>query len=186
MRAFLAFEIAPEVKTYLRSVIKTMAPLVDGVKWVKEDGLHITLKFFGEIEDEMAVRLKENLAHIEKRYAPFMLALKGIGAFPDRRRTRVIIVTLKNGVDIALNIFQDIENSIEKFGISREKRSFTPHITLGRRKVPAPLLERAITPLEEKQFSVDSLVLFKSTLTREGAIYDPVWKINFGGNRYER
>jgi 2'-5' RNA ligase len=65
--------------------------------------------------------------------------------------------------------------------IEKEDREFTPHITLGRRRVPAPLLERQVVTVEQKTFLVDTLVLYRSTLTREGAVYDKVWEIKLEG-----
>ncbi|HPP05998.1 MAG TPA: 2'-5' RNA ligase family protein, partial [Syntrophorhabdaceae bacterium] len=70
---------------------------------------------------------------------------------------------------------------IKKLGFEKESRLFKPHITLGRIRTPMPLLERFIPRMEEKTFKVEDLVLFKSTLTNKGAIYDPIWKIKLGG-----
>jgi len=181
MRAFLAFEISAPVKEYLQGVIRGMASRITGVKWVKTDGQHITLKFFSEIEETMANNMKERLARIETMYVPFEATTKGVDAFPNKRRARVIVVNLEKGVDIAKAIFHDIEDALSTLGIEEEKRDFTPHITLGRRKEPAPLLERDIPGLDEMSFIVDRLVLFRSTLTQQGAIYTSVWEIGFKG-----
>ena len=71
-------------------------------------------------------------------YGPFEATTKEVDAFPNKRRARVIVVTLEKGVDIARTIFHDIEDALSTLGIEEEKRDFTPHITLGRRKEPAP------------------------------------------------
>lgn len=183
MRAFLAFEISAPVKEYLQGVIRGMASRITGVKWVKSGGQHITLKFFSEIEETMANNMKERLARIENMYGPFEATIKGVDAFPNKRRARVIVVTMEKGVDIAKAIFHDIEDALLTLGIEKEKRDFTPHITLGRRKEPAPLLERDITGLDEMSFIIDQLVLFRSTLTPQGAIYAPVWEIGLRGRQ---
>jgi 2'-5' RNA ligase len=166
MRAFLAFEVSAPVKEYLQGIIRGMASRITGVKWVKSDGQHITLKFFSEIEETMANNMKERLARIENMYGPFEATAMGVDAFPNKRRARVIVVNLEKGVDIAKAIFHDIEDALS---------------TLGRRKEPAPLLERDIPGLEEMSFIVERLVLFMSTLTPQGAIYTPVWEIGFKG-----
>lgn len=179
MRAFLAFEISAPVKEYLQSVTRIMAPRASGVKWVKSDGQHITLKFFGEIEETVATNIRERLSDIEGKFEPFEATIKAIDAFPNKRRARVIVVSLEKGVDIAKAIFHDIEVALLPLGFESEKRDFTPHITLGRNREPSPLLERDIPGLNEMSFVVDRLVLFKSTLTPRGAIYSPVWEIGF-------
>ncbi|HOP86022.1 MAG TPA: RNA 2',3'-cyclic phosphodiesterase [Syntrophorhabdaceae bacterium] len=181
MRAFIAFELPVDIKNYLSSIINTMSSSVKGVKWVSDEGLHITMKFLGEIEDKKIIQIKETLLPIENQYRPFDLIISRIDAFPNKKRPRVIVVELKNGIDIINNIFQDIENLLEKLGFEKESRTFKPHITLGRMRTPMPLLEKFIPNLEEKAFKAEDLVLFKSTLTNKGAIYDPIWKIKLGG-----
>lgn len=185
MRAFLAIEISDDIKQYLKTIIKSMAGKVDGVKWVNEEGQHITLNFFGEIEEARAWKIKEAVSMLEKKYSPFVATTKGLSAFPDKKRARVIVVTLEKGVDNIKMIFNDIEHGLSMLGIEKEKRELTPHITLGRRKIPAPLLDRDIIEMEEKIFIIDRLVLFKSTLTKEGPIYTPVWEIKLGGEEGE-
>jgi 2'-5' RNA ligase len=186
MRAFLAIEISDDIKQYLKTIIKSMAGKVDGVKWVNEEGQHITLKFFGEIEEARAWKIKEAVSMLEKKYSPFVTTTKRLSAFPDKKRARVIVVTLEKGVDNIKMIFNDIEEHLSTLGIEKERRELSPHITLGRRKIPAPLLDRDIIEMEEKTFIIEKLVLFKSTLTKEGAIYTPVWEIKLGGKNGER
>jgi len=185
MRTFIAFELPPDIKNYLSNIINIMSSRIKGVKWVKDEGLHITMKFLGEIEDNKIAQIKEVLLPIENQYKPFDLIISRIDAFPNKKRPRVIVVGLKNEVDIINNIFQDIENFLEKLGFEKESRSFKPHITLGRMRTPMPLLEKFIPDLEEKIFKAEDLVLFKSTLTNKGAIYDPIWKIKLGGKIHE-
>jgi RNA 2',3'-cyclic 3'-phosphodiesterase len=177
MRAFLAAEIPYDIKEYLLAIIKTMSIRIEGVKWVREEGQHITLKFFGEIEEDLAAGIKRALLHLGEAYEPVATTLKRIDAFPNMKRARVIVVGLGKGVDNIQRIFNDIENNLAPLGIEKEQRSFTPHITLGRRKSSMPVLERDLPTVEEKPFIVRKLVLFKSTLTPQGAIYDPVWEI---------
>ncbi|MBA4417297.1 MAG: RNA 2',3'-cyclic phosphodiesterase [Syntrophus sp. (in: bacteria)] len=181
MRAFLAIEIPEELKLYLQTVIDHMAPRAKGIKWVKKDGQHITLKFFGEIEETTALQIKGGISAIEKNHAPFTVSIKGIDAFPGRRRARVIVVTLAEGAQHIKDIFSDIEKGLSKMNIEAEAREYTPHITIGRARTPMPLLDKDIMALEEKRFFVDKVVLFQSTLTKEGAIYTPQWDIKLGG-----
>ncbi len=181
MRAFLALEIPADVKVYLSSLSRRMARAVEGVRWVKDEGIHVTLKFFGEIEERRAQEIALALGHISGRHEAVEASIGGISAFPDRKRARVIIVTMEKGVDKLRSIFDDIDESLSRLGIEKESRSFTPHLTLGRRRVPAPLLERDIPELEKKHFTMERVVLFQSALTREGSIYTPKWALTLGG-----
>jgi 2'-5' RNA ligase len=65
--------------------------------------------------------------------------------------------------------------------VEREKRRLVPHLTLGRRRIPKPFPDGDPMPVENKEFIIGELVLYKSTLTPGGAIYAPVWKIKLGG-----
>ena len=183
MRSFLAVEIPDEVKQYLKTVARGIAAHADGVKWVNESAQHITLKFFGEIEEGMAWNIKKSIEHVGLKYSPFALTLKGIDAFPSKKKARVIIITLENGVDNIKDMFNDIEQSFTSLGIEKDERSFMPHITLGRRKVAVPLPEKALAEIDRKSFNVNALVLFKSTLTSQGAVYSPVWEIKLKGQK---
>ncbi|OPY73037.1 MAG: 2',5' RNA ligase family [Syntrophorhabdus sp. PtaU1.Bin002] len=178
MRAFLAFEIPDTIKHYLAVLTKGMGTKITGVRWVGEEAQHITLKFFGEIGEEKTKTIRISLAHIGTAYGSIETTTGVVDAFPNRRRARVIVVTLVKEVDKIKTIFDDMENSLSTVGFEREKRGFVPHITLGRRKIPAPLLDRDIPRIEEMKFVLDKLVLFRSTLTPQGAIYDPVWDIS--------
>jgi 2'-5' RNA ligase len=186
MRAFIALEIPQEVKDYLQVLIKNMSSKTEGVKWIKNEGLHVTLKFFEEIEEEKAKTMWNTLVYLESKYSPIEVTISSIGAFPDKKRARVIVIMFQKGVDIIKSIFNDIEGSLFTLGIEKEARQFTPHVTLGRRRIPAPLLERDIEGFEEKNFVLQKLMLFKSTLTGGGAIYTPQWEIIIGGSHGKR
>jgi 2'-5' RNA ligase len=192
MRAFLALEIPEEIKKYLSVVSKKMSQVTSGVKWVKSDGLHVTLKFFGEIDDAMAYKIGDALANIGEQHRAVAAQLKEISAFPDLRRPRVIIVTFQEGVDNLRAIFHDIESrlavldegaTLPAIGQARAPviGEFIPHITLGRVKGATSLLKRGAMPLEEKKFIIDTVVLFRSTLTQTGAIYTPLKEIHLKG-----
>lgn len=185
MRVFLALEISPTVKEYLQGIIKIMASRITGVRWVKSEGQHITLKFFGELDEAMVENIRTRLLSIEDKFEPFETTIKGIDAFPNKRRARVIVVTLEKGVDIAKAIFNDIEVALLPLGFEGEKRDYTPHITLGRKKEQSPILERDIPDLNGMRFIVDRLVMFRSTLTPQGAIYSPLWEIGFKSRKSE-
>lgn len=175
MRSFLAFEIPDDIKQYLSQVSSAMAKTVRDVRWVKPEGQHITIKFFGEITDTKAQEVRGMLASCGP-YSPIGTSLKDIDAFPGKRRPRVIVATMEEGVDIIRSIYHDIEDRLTVLGFDREKRGFTPHITFGRMKIPSPLLERDIATLEKRRFTIENIVLYKSILAREGATYVPLFE----------
>ena len=182
MRSFLALEVPEPVADYLRGVIEKLSKRTQGVRWVKKDGIHITLKFLGEIEEALAGKIHHALAPIGSRFAPFVVSLKELDAFPSRRRARVVIVQVQKGSEEMKAIFEEVEGGLTEFDFEREERAFTPHITLGRMRTPAPFPDGDVPAIEAMEFPVDALVLFKSTLTPAGALYSSIWKIKLGGD----
>ncbi len=177
MRCFLAFEIPADVKACLAEASRQMAKRLPGVRWVKPEGQHITIYFFGEIPDRQVEELKDVLKGCGP-YERVMASLKEVDAFPGKKRPRVIVATLDEGVDIIRPIYHDIVNRLTVLGYEEEKRGYTPHITFGRMKIPAPILERDIVRLECPRFAIDRIVLFKSILGSQGATYEPIFELS--------
>jgi RNA 2',3'-cyclic 3'-phosphodiesterase len=181
MRAFLALEMPSEIAGYLGTVIDRLAKRSEGVKWVRNEGIHITVKFLGEIGDDFALAMRQVVVPLGSRYAAVKTRLGQLDAFPSRRSGRIIVVKLLQGIEDMQSIFLDVEEGLEGLNVEREKRDWVPHITLGRRRVPKAFPDGDLLPVEEKVFVVENLVLYKSTLTPGGAIYAPIWKVKLGG-----
>lgn len=182
MRMFLALEMPPPIVGYLSGVIEGLARRVDGVRWVKDEGIHITVKFLGEVAESAITPMYKVLKPTGEAFGPIPAALNKIDAFPNKNRARVIVVTLGQGVEVMEAIFSEVECRLGTImEIEREERAYLPHLTLGRRKVPKPFPNGDVPDIQRKEFVVEHLVLFKSTLTSGGAIHTPLWKIKFGG-----
>jgi RNA 2',3'-cyclic 3'-phosphodiesterase len=181
MRAFIAIEIDPEVKKKLTRMIRHFEKLSSRVKWIKPSAMHLTLKFLGSIDETEADQLKNILDKVSKKHSCFDLSCSGIGTFPLKSKNpKVIWIGIQDNSFIK-GVYADIETEAEKIGFSKEKRSFHPHLTLGRVKKKAEI-QKLIPELERtknKDFGktqVNGLTLFKSTLTPQGAVYDILFK----------
>jgi 2'-5' RNA ligase len=222
MRVFLALELPAGIIAYLKGITDRLAKRTEGVRWVKNEGIHITIKFLGEREEALVQTMEAVLAPIGSQFAPVNVCLGQLDAFPSTRRARVIVVRLNRGVREIQAMFSEIEERLTKIDmvthesgevgyvfdreaprtwhshscagrvegttrapvIERETRDLTPHITIGRRKVPGPFPDSGdMMPIEEREFNIENLVLYKSTLTSGGAIYEPIWKIKIGGSK---
>lgn len=177
MRTFLALDVPGDIAAYLRGVVDRLAKRTEGVRWVRDEGIHITVKFLGEVEESMVARTHAALAPIGKRFAPVAACLGALDAFPSKRSARVIVVKLKEGVGQSQAIFAEIEDRLAGLDIERDKRGLVPHITLGRRRIPKAFLDGDPPPIEGKAFLIEHLVLYSSRLTPGGAVYAPIWKI---------
>lgn len=175
MRAFIAVALDPEVKRTLQAFVTVMRSTRGDVRWVRPDGLHLTLKFLGEIDEAVACRVGTVLADLAGRHGPFPLGFRGTGAFPNERDPRVLWVGAFAGPGLA--VFQEeLDSVLEPEGFEREQREFKPHLTLGRvkgsgriREVMAELDKRRDTAFGE--MTARRVALFESRLRPEGPEY---------------
>jgi 2'-5' RNA ligase len=176
VRLFVALNVPSEVR---QAVWEAVAPLRDAafpVKWVRTDGIHVTLKFLGDVPDGQEAELKLALGRAAAGARPLTLALGGFGVFPDFKRPRVVWVGISP--EPALEILQDrVEREIAPLGFPTEARPFRPHVTLGRATRDARPrdfagLEAALGRLQfERSALVEAVDLMQSMLQSGGAVY---------------
>jgi 2'-5' RNA ligase len=176
MRAFIAIDLNEEIKKRICAFIRELDTGEKGIRWVKTRGMHLTLKFLGEVPEEKIERIKPLLENIAGNYPSFRLKLKGTGAFPPGAKfPRVMWIGIEMNETLE-NMQTRVENELQNLGISRENRKFHPHLTLARIK-GRPDIEKVLESLAshaETDFGgmiVNRLTLFKSTLKPTGAEY---------------
>lgn len=187
-RSFLAFDITDEMRGELSSITSLLAGTVDGVRWVKPELLHCTLRFFGDVEEDL---LQGDLARVieqeVKHQSPIHLTGNGIGVFPNWRYPRVIWGGLSGETEAMLSLHAKLESAFEDFGFERDQRSLRLHLTLGRAKSPlkhSDALMQIVEKLADKNFgelAISALTLYESVLTKGGSIYTPLKLFKFGG-----
>jgi 2'-5' RNA ligase len=174
VRAFIAIDLPESIQAALGQQQAALRAACLDARWTRPEGIHVTLKFLGEISDDQVRQVTEALTQLTP-FASFSIAVKGFGFFPDARRPRVFWVGLE--APPALSELADgVESRMEKLGFAREERSFTPHLTLARFKVPRPqpALQALLTQQGEPslgQFQVSEFFLFESKLSPRGAEY---------------
>ena len=177
MRLFIAVELEPELRRLLHEATAPLRELSPDVGWVPEDRLHLTLKFLGEQPETLVSPLKAAMDDIAERHWPVAMRLRGVGAFPNLRRPRVVYV----GIDAApkLELLQhDVEERCAALGIEIEGKPFRPHLTIGRlrgteRRESLRELARAARAVRFRaDTDVLALALMQSTLTRDGPRYE--------------
>lgn len=177
IRTFIAIDLAEETKRDLKDLQNTFRGIATGIRWVKPEGIHLTLKFLGNVEVDFISKIESTLANITQNHSPFWLKPKSCGAFPSIKNIRVLWVGLDGDVERLKKLYFDIEQALEQLGFPREERDFTPHLTLGRSKnvTRDEKLSRALVKsidFESSPFLVEEITLFKSTLTPSGSVYD--------------
>jgi 2'-5' RNA ligase len=187
IRAFLALDPPPEV---LRRIADIQAALKRDIRgalsWVRPEGIHLTLKFFGQMAADNVSAVAGVVAGQAAGVRPLNLEVRGFGVFPDVRRPRVLWLGIGGEVERLIALQKTIDRGLEAFGFAREDRPFRAHLTLARIKSPQGLdgLDRAIAAKESQSagaFTATGLTLFKSELTPKGAIYTTLGHFPFQG-----
>jgi 2'-5' RNA ligase len=178
IRAFLALTLDAPAHRRLLDLVESLRPRVGGIRWVRPEGLHLTLRFLGWTDDETLQRFADDVARAAAACAPGRGPLGPLGMFPERGAPRVLWVRL--GCPPGLLALQAAgEAAAVRAGFPPEERAFAPHVTLGRWKDRAP---RPVLPeVQLGETVLDRVVLFLSELRREGAVYTPLRTFPLGG-----
>jgi len=186
VRCFIAIELPEEVKaglTKLQAQLKSGN--LPGVKWVDPYGVHLTLKFLGNIDTDRLSQITKAMEEAAQGIPPFHLEIKGLGVFPNLRQVRVAWVGISGDLDKLLQLQKRIESNLARLGFAPEPRAFTPHLTLARVRDQASPDERqrlgqliSSTKFETAySFPVEAISLMRSQLTRERAIYSQIGSV---------
>jgi RNA 2',3'-cyclic 3'-phosphodiesterase len=177
MRAFIAIDLDPTIKATLAEFIQRLKK-INGrdVSWSGIDGLHLTLKFLGEISEAKADEAKRALAGVTIQVRPFPLVLKGTGVFPSNSKfIRVLWAGVFEQPNL-MNLHREVDFAMGKLGFLSESQPFHPHLTLGRVRT-AIHLHDILDELDRYKYSsfgqmtAAKVTLFESQLKPEGAEY---------------
>jgi 2'-5' RNA ligase len=139
VRLFVALEIPSAVRDHLAALIKELGaldPPASGrkVRWVRPANLHVTLKFIGEVPPARLNAIGDALSTVRSEQ-PAELRFRGLGFFPSERRPRVLWAGVEASPTL-VSLAVDVDECLEKPGVERERRPFTPHLTLARFEPP--------------------------------------------------
>lgn len=121
----------------LCNVISDLRSFGRGVKVVSTDSMHVTLKFIGDVEQELVPQISAVLHDVAATESAFDMPVIGLGAFPDTKRPSVIWAGLTN-TEACARMKTSLEDRLAQFGIAPEERAFRPHLTLARVKARPP------------------------------------------------
>lgn len=189
IRSFIAIELPEEVREGLARLRKELERDEHKfVKWVAPGGIHLTLKFLGNIPSKRVTEITEAIEEAAQEISPFHLEISGLGAFPSLKHTRVLWVGIGGEVDKLSRLQQNIDSALAALGFAKEERSFVPHLTLARiRQGASPPERRSFGELvssaifEDKYpVEVEAISLMRSQLTPAGAIYTCLSAVGLG------
>ncbi len=186
MRLFLALDLDDAARRAAAAWARDLSARLGAsaareIKWVEAQNLHLTVHFFGELNDARheLVRTALNVTPFATR--AFDLAFAGAGKFPPSGPARVIWIGVHASQHQTQAIYDEVESRLDPLGLREDTtRGFTPHLTLGRVRTPNATLGRAIrealdrTPAPVATFRIDHLTLYQSRLSPKGPTYVPV------------
>ena len=182
-RTFIALEIKENIKELLSGVQRKIGSGIGGIKWVKPNNLHLTLKFLGPTREDKIEYISDILEDTAGGFTRFNVSVSGFGAFPSSHNPKVIWAGLKAD-DVLYKIQKDIDISLESLGFVKEKRPFSPHLTIGRlrdsraKKKLRDALEQIRT--EPGSFEAEKITFYKSGLMPEGPVYTGLKSVKLG------
>ena len=184
VRTFLAVEVSPPIHAALVALKRELAEAGAAVRWVRDDGLHATVKFLGGVPEETLPVLRQTLLDAVGSTPPLDTRVGGLGMFPSPKRPRVIWVGLECQPLTACAAAVDA--ALAPLGFAAENRPYHAHVTLGRVKdlqgwTPLAAALDAHRADEFGSCAIGELVAFRSDLRRDGAVYTKLWTIPFGG-----
>ena len=180
MRVFVAVDIGDAVRREAGRVVSALAMKLEAAKmppkvvWVKPSALHVTIKFLGEVEPDEVERLKALLAP-PIAVAPFEIAWRGIGTFPNNRHPRALWLGVINGAAQLAAIEAEISRRVSGAAVELDDRALLPHLTLGRVKMAGAGVDwpKVLQACEVRNATshVDRVSLYQSKLSQQGPHY---------------
>lgn len=177
MRTFVAIRI-PEHKSVEEPI--SLLRSDKKMKTYGPGGLHLTLCFIGNIEENEMSKIKNAIDEAVKDIVPFDISVKGMGTFPGRKGARILWIGAdSNG--ILEKIAKNISENLSQMNFAHDLKKFVPHITIGRSKnVDGSELAEKIAKnnkdTEFFDFKCDKIVLYSSVLKPEGPVYEAVYE----------
>jgi len=176
MRAFIAIELPPEIKTALTDIQRHLREGGLKARWVRSESIHLTLKFLGEIAPEKTEPISSTMKAVADGFAPFALAAAGFGVFPRLNNARVLWAGFSDGAADLIELQKELDAALSARGFAPEKRPFRGHLTLARfrERVDSVKLQTVLQELgglRIGQWQAADLVLFQSELRPAGPIY---------------
>jgi 2'-5' RNA ligase len=184
MRLFIAFDPGEEILGRIEEARARVRGRAARAKWVRAEGMHVTLVFLGEVPD--AGEVVERARAVASRHAPMTLRFEGAGCFGGRK-ARVLWVGVGGEVEALCAVQKELSTALADLGQGPEDRAYSPHLTLARAGEARgePGFAEIAKELGGELFGeivLREIVVYRSELSREGAKYTAVARLPFEGS----
>jgi RNA 2',3'-cyclic 3'-phosphodiesterase len=176
IRSFIAVEIPENIASAIRKLQQGLGGYGIDMRWIRYENIHLTLKFLGDVQAVDIDNISKAILRTVDGIASISLKAKGIGVFPGIKRPRVLWVGLAGQLEVLMQLQKTLDSNLKDIGFSQETRPFKGHLTIGRirakmntKKFGEALM--AFRNFETETFIADKIILFKSELKPQGAVY---------------
>lgn len=179
-RMFCAVELPDELRAQLRDHIAQLRQEVPeaAASWSRVENIHLTLKFFGNVEVKRIGSISAAVARAMKEFQPFQIGVGGTGVFPKPSRAQVLWIGVNDPSGRLLELQQRLENECAKEGFEKEGRAYRPHLTIARIRKPDGAKRLADAHLQKQfnttQLTLTELIVFRSELSSKGSKYTKI------------
>ncbi|HEV3473505.1 MAG TPA: RNA 2',3'-cyclic phosphodiesterase [Actinomycetota bacterium] len=184
IRLFVAATVPDDLLARLDEKTAGLREKLRNARWIAPENQHLTLKFLGWVPGDRAVEVEKVCHMVAASHRPATLSLTHLGAFPSERRVRVLWMGVDDPAGTLAALAADLDAAFEPLGFPSEGRSYTPHLTLARFKMPVPL-KSGFPSVElpmDPAFQVSDIKLFRSHLSPKGARYEVVATFHLGSS----
>ncbi len=175
-RIFLAIKIIPNEK--LNTLVQNLRTnlISDTIKWMDPHNLHLTIKFFGETEDDTIKQINTFVESVVSKMNPFVFDISNLGVFGSSYQPKIIWLGMDRKTELIF-LADTILNDLHTIGIDRDRQNFVPHLTLGRIKGinDKEWFQQIISKYNIQDIqtvNVNEIYLYESILRKEGPIYN--------------
>ncbi len=186
IRAFLAMTIPQKVRQRLGALTREFRQKAPEVDWIPLDKLHVTLFFFGNVDEKRLLgEMVPAVCGVIASEPPLDLDCGGLGVFPNWKYPKIIWAGITGDTDRLLLLHDQIREIMASFDVKRDRRLFRPHLTIGRadkirKETHIVQLVEHLGPIQFGHIPVRDLTLFRSELTKAGPIYTPLQVLPLG------
>ncbi len=186
MRTFFALDVDEGIRERMSAAQRRLDDRASKIRFVDTAKLHVTLKFLGEVGDDVLSEVCELAGEVAATIQPFDFEISGVQCVPPAGTLRMLWAGVEDPTGRMRELYAGLDDAMGSMGFKQEHRAFRPHITLARVKFsPNPAaIRNAAKPLANEHFGCQhctELVAYTSMLTSSGPIYTPMSRAPLGG-----